>query len=184
MDLCFYHPVGAHSGEQFEEILKRKLEDIESFGFTLWSFSKVTMERAIAWREALSTVNYKCCDVICSGKNTKDPMNVNSSPYWAKEYSYDLINWIKMPSDIMTSYQKFPKDDVSPVASVFIVEDIDTNIYSIKRPDNWFSIKGYGFMKNNFPTRGEFLIERPEKGYDRFVRCTLKIKEPFVGWIR
>ena len=86
MDLCFYHPVGSHSGEQFDEILKRKLEDINIFGFTLWSFSKVTTERAIAWREALSFCNYKSCDVLCSGKNTKDPMDINSSPYWAKEY--------------------------------------------------------------------------------------------------
>jgi hypothetical protein len=111
-------------------------------------------------------------------------MKKDSCAYWAKEYSYDLENWIDIPSKTMTSYQNAPKDKSSPVASVFVVNDIDINICSIKKPDYWFSVQGYGFMRGNFPTRGEFLIERPDKGYDRVVRCTLKIKDPFVGWIR
>lgn len=182
MELCFYHPVGCHSGERLEEIVYRKKIDIEKYGYTLWSFAKVNPIRANKWKSLLLNNFQEECDVICCGNNTKDPLT-SGEPYWIKEYSTDLINWEKVP-DKMTSYQRFPKDN-KPVASAFIVDKIELGNKMIEKPKSWFMMKEDRWEEEqSIPTRGEFLIKYPDDGFSRLVKLILKIHYPFLTWLR
>lgn len=182
MEFCFYHPVGSHSGEEFLDIVNRKREDIKKYGFTLWSFSKVGQDRMSVWEKLLRGNGQTESDVICCGENSKDPL-VSGEPYWAREYSKDLVSWIKVP-DNMTSYQKFPKNN-NPVASAFIVYDILDGGFEIERPKTWFMVRDDKWENEQYiPTRGEFLIHYPLRGAGRKVRAILKIKDPFIVWLR
>lgn len=182
MEFCFYHPVGSHSGESLLEIIERKKKDINKYGFTLWSFAKVSGDRLSLWKRCLRENGQEISDVICCGKSSKDPL-LSGNPYWVKEYSKDLINWEKVP-DRMTSYQKFPKGN-SPVASAFLVYDIINGGFEVEKPKTWFMAKEERWENEiNIPTRGEFLIYYPLRGKGRKVKIILKIKDPFVVYLR
>ena len=182
MEFCFYHPVGSHSGEGFFEIVNRKREDIKKYGYTLWSFSKVGVDRLRLWKDCLKGNGQEECDVICCGKNSKDPL-VSGKPYWVKEYSNDLNIWNKVP-DKMTSYQKFPKND-NPIASAFLVYDIKDGGFEIEKPKTWFMSNSEKWeSEQSIPTRGEYLIYYPEIGKGRKVKIILKTREPFIVYLK
>lgn len=182
MEFCFYHPVGSHSGEEFSKIVERKKEDILKYGYTLWSFSKVGVDRLKIWKDCLMENGQGICDVICCGENSKDPL-LSGDPYWVKEFSIDLNTWDRVP-DKMASYQKFPKND-GPIASAFIVIDIKDGGFEVERPKTWF-MSGCGKWENKqtIPTRGEYLIHYPEAGKGRKVKIVLKIVHPFIVYLR
>lgn len=182
-ELYFWHPVGAHSGESFSEIIDRKKNEILKYGYTIWSFAPISKNRDFFWRKELSSINE--IDVLCSGGNNKAPGNNNSSPIWMKEYSIDMNTWNKLPENI-TSYHKGPNKN-GIVASGFYVKEINTKTIYFKRPKIWLDQDGK-WINSEMSTRGEFMIKSPEVGsltekYSNIV-CQLLLIKPFFVWLR
>jgi hypothetical protein len=183
-NLSFWHPVGSHASETLEVIISRKKKEIMERGYTLWSFSPATFERVSIWREELQKQDMNSCSVICCGDTTVDPHNGKSSIIWAEEMSVDMKNWTKIPK--MTSYHR-PANKNGILASAFMVSNIEVLKENIKvlRPNNWFCVSENGWKSSPVPTRGEYLVRTPmEADNGRAIRLILKVKEPFVIWVR
>ena len=182
-DLAFWHPTGPHCGESIEAILDKKINDIASFGFALWSFRKVSSSRTNQWRRELA--GQSSAAVLCSfGGNAVDP-GAGKPEYWARQYSEDGMVWHNVPENL-TSYQSLPgKDGI--MASAFFVKSIEmTSGLRIRRPTDWFySVKDKWIHGERLPSRGNHLVMAPlpdRHGYR--ILAILHLVYPFVCWIR
>lgn len=184
--LCFWHPVGPHGGETLAEIKRRKLVDVETYGFTVWSFAPATEARVSAWRAELKRKALDTCSVLCCGNNTTDPSLSNGKARWLNEYSADLMTWKPLPHPRMTSYHRgLTKGGF--VASGFFVTSIEVpETMRIKRPETWFRANGNTWEQGVVPTRGEYLVQRPriEPEAGMRLRVLLSITYPYVVWLR
>lgn len=183
--ICFWHPVGAHGGESLAQIQQRKLVDVATYGFTMWSFSPATALRVYAWRSELKRASLTSATVLCCGNNTVDPHTGDGDVTWLTEFSDDLLVWKPLPHPRMTSYHRGPTKG-GYVASAFVVTQIDVpDSIAIKRPDHWFRANGPTWEHSTVPTRGEYLVKRPPTSSEGTrLRMTLTVTHPFVVWLR
>jgi len=183
-EFAFWHPVGAHAGEELQEILRRKQKDINQFGYTVWSFTAAKLSRVRQWQAEMKRVNQNTATAYCCGDSTKDPGKGKPS-HWMCQSTEDQRNWKSLPSNKMTSYHKGPRKD-GIVASAFIVTGISAPVGKrILRPTDWLRTSSSTWeTKKGVPTRGEYLIRVPEvSNMGRLVRVELKLQAPFVVWV-
>lgn len=185
LDLCFWHPVGPHAGEDLNAIVERKRKEISRHGYTLWSFAPARRERVEAWRAQLRDYGQRECLAVCCGDATRDPMRDQGAVHWASEASEDLDTWSSLPSRNMTSYHRAPNRD-GIAACAFVVEAIEApDGLRVGRPASWFRAADEAWASGPVPTRGQYLIRmpRPDQG-GRSVKVVLYLRSPFVVWLR
>lgn len=180
--LTFWHPVGAHSGESLIEIVQRKQQDISKHGFTLWSFAPARMERIELWRLSLKQAGQSSAEIICTGDKTQDPGEARPA-IWMTEWSRDGKSWLKIPGERMTSYHR--KAGTNGIAaSAFFVTAISTPASGRRTDRNTPWLSKDGWSNTPVPTRGEFLVEKPNSDKGQLVRLVLTSADPFVVFVR
>jgi hypothetical protein len=182
--LCFWHPVGPHAGESLEGIVLRKQREIAAHGYTLWSFTPATVERVEAWRHELRGRGLTICAVICCGDATVDPHDGMAAVHWMSESSDDARTWAPIPTDV-TSYHRAPGRN-GIVASGFTVTAVDAPAgMRVARPTRWLRANERRWEDTPVPTRGEYLVAEPARSSNgRTVRLMLRVRDPFVVWLR
>lgn len=182
--ICFWHPVGPHTGESLDQIVARKQQDIERFGFTLWAFSPARVDRVQAWRRELEQRSITECDALCCGRNTVDPMRSDAVPIWARQHSTDQITWNPVPHPRMSSYHRVRPDGI--VASAFYVIGIDVPDQAfVTPPETWLHVAIGDWATGRVPTRGEYLVLHPRSTSNGLrVMLRLRVAAPFVVWLR
>lgn len=184
-EVSFWHPVGPHGRESLAEIRDRKLREAEVHGFTLWSFAAARPERVFRWRSELSQREITSCKAVCCGESAKDPSRTDSDVRWATEFSADLRSWQPAPPHL-TSYHYRPDRSTAPLASAFVVREIQApEELRVARPLKWFRAAEGRWENSRVPTRGQYLVETPKDapGGQR-VRILLALADPFVVWVR
>jgi hypothetical protein len=177
LEIGFWHPFGPHAGETAEQIIKRKKEEIEKNGWTLWSFQKRTKEFYSIWIKNINENNPINVLVFCSeGKGARDP---KGEPKYYRHYKTIGENeWKKIPIDVHV-----PHPSAKNEAAAFIVKNIiyptehcgKINIEWLRR-DGWRTDKG-------IPTRGEYLIKAGQGQFMRNYRAILELKYPYIAQV-
>ena len=182
--LCFWHPVGPHGGESLEAIVLRKRGEIDTHGYTLWSFAPAVEARVVAWRSELRDRGLTACSVLCCGDTTIDPHDGMRPVPWMTESSEDGQVWASIPTN-MTNYHRAANRQ-GVVASAFVVTQIEAPAgLRVARPNRWLRTNRRAWEQGPVLTRGEYLIERlPPSSDGRQVRLLLSLRDPFVVWLR
>lgn len=151
-EMGFWHPFGKHGGEEPEEIIKRKREEIKNVGWTLWSFQ---FRNTNSWVEEIVKTGTSNILVFCSdGKGTKDPKSkVKFCNYYAP---VNKTEHIKIPSCIKVPHPMGNKTK----GSAFIVKNI---IYPVTQENiqlQWFYASKKIWQDHRSSTFGEHLIKK------------------------
>jgi hypothetical protein len=181
----FWHPVGPHIGSTLEAIVAQKRRNLVSYGYTFWAFAPRTVASVEAWRGQLREHGLTRTVAVCCGDNAVDPHKGDSLGIWMRESSEDLLTWAPMPTD-MTNYHRPPNSKGSS-ASAFVVDEIEVpEGVRVTPPSRWFNAtEGRWEETRRLPTRGEYLVGAPEEASKgRRVRLVLRLREPFVVWVR
>lgn len=183
-DLCFWHPVGAHVGESLDEICRRKVQDVKTFGFTLWSFAPAKEARVRAWRDEFRRERIRSCLAVCCGDAARDPYK-GGPITWVSEYSSDLVSWVPLPSPRMSSYHR-GRNSWGVVASAFMVTELrEVENARVARPKNWFRAQDCSWANSFVPTRGQYLVREPRFTPEgQRLRVLMTVADPFVVWLR
>ena len=181
----FWHPFGAHSKESPEEILKRKEEEIEKNGWTLWSFQHRAM--LDVWCKHLKLAEANRVFIYYSMPNGKEPGGKREC---CRSYRYcGEINWRPMPDKIKVPHS-FQDDSKRQEASAFKVKQIFHPVpgASFKLPPvQWFRKDGIWCetydqgRKRGIPTHGEFLIRPGGTTSRRPVGPILELMSPYLA---
>ncbi|MFA6405440.1 MAG: hypothetical protein WCW46_01675 [Candidatus Paceibacterota bacterium] len=171
----FWHPFGPHGGETPEEIIKRKQNEIDKNGWTLWSFqSRNTLKK---WFEKIEEMKPDKVFVFCSeGKGSKEPVGE------IKNCSlYTPINGLKskeIPHEIKIPHPMGKKLK----GSAFIVKNI---IYPASYEDSIYAewLKDDKWQATKVPTRPEYLIKSGSGNKIRKFRAVLELKYPYLAEI-
>ncbi len=171
----FWSPIGSYCGESVADVFIRKTEEIHKTGFTLWSFSKFSVDRVNAIRHELSGNN---CYVFCVyNKKNRDPAVSNRSRQ-ANQMSIDKSRWLDIPRGIVTSCD----------SSAYIVKDIKfindkivfpADIFLLKQ-NKWESQCGLGRYGQKFLRYNQNAKERVSK----CLMAIMKLEYPYVVWCR
>lgn len=175
----FWHPFGVHAGELRDDILDRKMSEIESQGWTLWSFQhRKTLN---IWFDILKLSIDNNVYVFCS--DSKNAQNPQSSVVYCKQYQpIDNQEWLDIPQSISVPHPMAKR----AFGSAFIVE----NIYRFSdTPLVDFAIAWYGtadskWRNESLPTRGEYLIKKGGATKTRKIYAVLKLRYPFLATLR
>jgi hypothetical protein len=170
----FWHPFGPHAGESVEQILDRKSEEIKTNGWTLWSFQhRKTLE---AWHDEIVSNCPESVFVFCSaGKGSKVPTSNTMD-----SHSYRLVgenDWRRVQGFRVPHHFQYT------LASAFIVHRIFYPLTKCELPTiEWF--KDGAWQRRTLPTRPEYLIRRG--GHLRMprIRAVLKLKAPYLAFLR
>lgn len=97
--------VGVHANESLEDIIARKTLEIEQAGFALWGYGgntchPATMVQPFAQQHASTGGKIFLCMQEMESKHFADPVR-------AERYSFDGINWEKVPSAINVLGSRF-----------------------------------------------------------------------------
>lgn len=179
-ELGFWHPFGVHGGEQRDEILVRKTDEIvRNDGWTLWSFQHRRM--IPVWQNTLSSADVGKTFALCSDSPlAAQPRGAvrHSTEYRASETG----EWLPIPSAIRIPHPFGGRE----LASAFVVEGIDLLGERENQPTfgiAWMSSRGT-WREDRLPTRGEYLIKRGGVARLRPVYAVLTLRPPFVVWVR
>lgn len=99
--LSFWHPFGPHAGESTAEIIDRKRREIESKGWTLWSFTYRPMLKD--WHQQLRFVNGDVFVFCSEGRGAVDPVREGSLTKTIECRSYRFVTdtaWQPMPTGV------------------------------------------------------------------------------------
>ena len=185
--VAFWHPVGPHGGESFDDIIRRKRTEIDAHGYTLWSFAAGGTGRVEAWRRELRGRSLVSCSVVCCGATTKDPhLGSAETVPWMTESSADARTWVPIPGRITNYHRPARRNGI--VCSGFVVEAIEApRSMCVARPTRWLRMQANEgrWESSRLPTRGEYLTETPEEtAKGPAVRLKLTVRDPFVVWLR
>lgn len=176
----FWHPFGIHAGEMREEIINRKLQEIDTTGWTLWSFQFKRNLRV--WFEYLNDVQPQCpIYVLCAdSKFAKYPKSqiANCTEY----VKVDQDEWQQIPATISVPHPMASRE----LASAFIVNSISV-ISGQEMPRwgiSWFCVGQQLWRNDNLPTRGEYLIRREGEAALRPVCAILELRYPYLAVLR
>jgi hypothetical protein len=180
-EIGFWHPFGPHGRESAEDIIERKRKEIETNGWTLWSFQN--RKNFDDWERELSTAKTDLVFVFCSeGRGAVDPARDGSLSQPAQCKSFCFVGdtqWHPMPSGVSVPHPFRPGQNR---ASAFVVQRI---IFPVEKfaPSNleWFFQKNQLWDQREIPTRGEYLIRRGGTVRMRGVRAVLELKSPYLA---
>jgi hypothetical protein len=197
--LGFWHPFGPHGGELSKEILPRKKRETEKNGWTLWSFNYTELE---VWHGELTATDPPSVFAFCSNsKNSSDPGGAGTKNKTRCCTQFKFVgpdeHWQPVPDAIKIPHPFKPGEHK---ASAFVVERVEFPIQSFSPvPVEWFSrrnrrwnqgvVIGRGARRGTTlpwpnPSRPELLI-RPGGAYPmREVSAVLKLKEPYLAYVR
>ena len=170
----FWHPFGPHAGEDAEDIIKRKQNEIKKNGWTLWSFQfRKSLE---LWSKEVKKVNPSNVLVFCSKcDGTKDP---KSEPRRCNYYiPVGEFKPREIPSGVEVPHPMGKKME----GSAFIVKKI---IYPVPfdyevTPVEW--LKDGKWQTATLPTRPEYLIKIGQGHPMRKFRAVLELQAPYLA---
>ncbi|MDA8089226.1 MAG: hypothetical protein M0Z61_03225 [Nitrospiraceae bacterium] len=185
----FWHPFGPHNDESAEHILKRKADEIDKNGWTLWSF-QYRREMLKKWYNIIKLIAPESVFVFCSDGNSRDPVENGSIAINCNSYRFvNTEHWTPMPSMIRVGH---PFRTENGFASAFLVQRIIHPVNSFDAAAiEWFSKEGNWVQKRmsgefRLPTRGEFLVRNRPKSICKMprVRAVLELKPPYLAEVR
>jgi hypothetical protein len=175
--LGFWHPLGPHGHESREDILGRKNREIAANeGWTLWSFQSRTV--IPQWQQILADAQLSCFVLCSDSPGAREPRGAITG---CAEYRLtEAAPWLRLPEAISVPHPFGHRRE----ASAFVVEDI-VRIGADQQPSfgvEWFSANVW--RTESLPTRGEYLIRRGGASRLRRVFAVLRLRAPYVVWIR
>lgn len=187
-----WHPFGPHGRESPEAILGRKANEIETNGWTLWSFQNRRDGILNSWSSLLSASKYPPV-VFCSySPGARDPSDGKTAGGGALSKvircrSYRLArstSWRAIPRAIQVPH---PFRNRKNYASAFVVQRIvNLDGQQILQQHHSPAIRWYSNGKwrtDRVPTRGEYLIRRGGTERMRRVRVALILKAPYLATV-
>lgn len=180
--IAFWHPFGPHGGETTEQILARKAREIDSNGWTLWSFQyRRTLDD---WHRELISAGPEKVLVFCSSGGGRDPLARGGGTRAINCRSYRLVSeaeWRPVPEGVLVAHAFRPG---KRLASAFVVDRIIRTAEPFEPPAvEWFFLGTGSWRHDRMPTRGEYLI-RPGKGERlRGVRAILELRPPYLALV-
>ncbi len=182
-DIAFWHPFGPHGRETQKEIIARKRAEIETNGWTLWSFQHRPMLND--WHQELSVAERSAVFVFCSeGRGAVDPARDGTlnSPIDCRRYRFvgmEDTEWRPMPSGVRVPHPFRPGKSL---ASAFVVQRVIYPVESFQAPAvEWFSPNKGPWCQERVPTRGEYLIRPGGTVPMRRVNAVLELKPPYLA---
>jgi len=177
----FWHPFGAHSHEGTKRILNRKQDEIKCNEWTLWSFRGRTEVTVQFWLNQLKGA--KEVFALCSNSpSAVDPAVENNPPLCM---NYRLLGeevWKPIPDAVKVPHSFGKRPPKNPIASAFVVADV------IESPQKEFDFTVSGYFKGSWRDqvlpRPEHLIRRGGAARLRSVVAVLRLKLPYVVWIK
>ncbi len=201
IEMAFWSPFGPHAGEEPERILGRKRDEIESNGWTLWSFAGANLK---PWRDEIGKwkdgpSDGRSADVyafLSDSPNAKDPLRTGSDKEVSDLKCYRKAGedeWRSPPSGVCSPHS-FKKSAQRRRASAFIVKSIvdrldqrpDAHVeWFRKRDEQWCNCLGGRQDRKLLPTRGVYLVRRCSCGVPlRPVRALLVLEAPYLAELR
>ncbi len=173
-EIGFWHPFGPHAGETPGDIIKRKRNEIDRNGWTLWSFQfRNSLE---TWYKQIEKNKPTKVFVLCSeGKGAKDPAGKpNDCTYYIP---VGKIKPEKIPDSIRVPHPMGNKTK----GSAFIVKNIIYPTDYKAKSVEW--LKDGKWQISSLPTRPEYLIRLGKGQSTKQVRAILELKHPYVAEI-
>lgn len=174
-EMGFWHPLGAHGGEMPHEILKRKLDEIQMNGWTLWSFQ--FRHTNSLWFKEIEKFKPHNVIVFCSeGKGAKyDKGEIREHKYYRPVDNNEYNN---IPETIKVTLPSKAKR-----GTAFIVKNIiiSNSVYD-KMPVKWIT-KNEVWRTDRIPTRGVYLIQAGSGEHIRNYRAILELQHPYIAEI-
>ena len=181
-NVALWHPFGPHGDEGPQEIIKRKRIEIETNGWTLWSFQYRKEEMLKKWHHELSIANPNEAFVFCSkSKGAIDPASGGSQPIAFSRYR--LIGekdaeWQSTPPTIKVPHP-VRSGNMNP-PSAFVVQRVIHPVEFQGPTLEWLSKEGV-WLQKNLPTRGEYLIRPGGISAMREILLILELKPPYLA---
>jgi len=177
LEIGFWHPFGPHGGETAEQIIKRKKEEIEKNGWTLWSFQNRKNTHNIWLKNIIENNPINILAFCSAGKGSQEPKGETKEYRHYKPAGEDSLK--EIPSDILVLH---PSNKME--GSAFIVKNI---IFPAGRSNKtnieWLQINGQ-WRNDRIPTRGEYLIKigqgQPMGNY----RAILELQYPYIAEVK
>jgi len=168
----FWHPFGPHAGETTEEIIKRKRDEINKNGWTLWSFQfRNTLK---LWYQEIEKAKPNRVLVFCSeGKGARDPIGERKLCNY-----YIPINEVR-PKEISIEIQIPHPMGKRTKGSAFIVKNIIYPVEYKAIPIEW--LKNTKWQTAPLPTRPEYLIRFGQGRSIRKFRAILELQYPYLA---
>lgn len=182
-EFAFWHPFGPHGGETPKDIIQRKRTEIESNGWTLWSFQYRPMIND--WHLELSAAGASTVYTFCSDSSgAVDPDRDGSL---AKAIDCETYRFVgepdeerrPIPAGVRVPHPFRPR---KRLASAFVVRRIMYPVEPFERPAvEWFSPRKGPWCQTVVPTRGEYLIRRGGTIAMRGVSAVLELRPPYLA---
>jgi len=180
----FWSPVGPHCGESVTDIFARKTEEINKVGFTLWSFSKLSIDRVNTIRRELGGNH---CYVFCVyNKKNRDPAKSGDKTHWANQISPNKLQWLNIPHGVETGHPSIDSDGITSsayvVKSIKLINDkivFPADIFLLKQ-NKWESQCGLGRFGQKFLRYNQNAKERKSK----CLMAIMRLEYPYVVWCR
>jgi hypothetical protein len=174
--IAFWHPFGSHAGETPEKIITRKSGEIETEGWTLWSFKPRLMLEE--WRQQIREAGDPPVLVFCSDSSkAKDPKPSDNPPRFTQYTVIGENNWRVIPKTIKVPHP-INNQKEGTAFSAFVVQRIFRPIEGFSLPAvEWFSQDHQWEPRAMFP-RNEFMIRIGGTVPTRPVYAILELKAP------
>lgn len=181
--VAIWHPFGPHGREGVEEIIARKRREIDTNGWTFWSFQNRRPEVLEEWHRLLTAADASKGFAFCShSPEAIDPAEAGVPVDATECRSYCFAGqgeWQALPIGVRVPH---PFRGKKREASAFVVKRV---IYPIEE----FSLPAVRWLSNGewqeprIPTRGEYLVCRGGSVPMRRVRAVLELRAPFLATV-
>jgi hypothetical protein len=177
----FWHCFGVHAGEDRDAILKRKQQEIEVNGWTLWSFQGRTDSTLKLWFECINKMDAQSVLVFCSdSRGANDP---KGHPAIATEYRcVDDSSWQPIPEGVMVPHPFGGRSVAVAFRVVKVLHPVPDQFQNNQM--EWFCVKDGSWRTDRVPTRGEYLIRSGDGASLRRTYAILELAAPYVVQIR
>jgi hypothetical protein len=163
------------------EIIDRKRREIETNGWTLWSFTYRPMLED--WYQHLQATSGEVLAFCSEGRGAIDPVREGSLSKPAECRSYRFISdtaWRPMPTGVRVPHP-FQPSRKQRRASAFVVHQIDWPILRFQQPAvQWLSQRGE-WCQSKIPARGVYLIRPGTSETMRPAGAVLRLCSPYLA---
>lgn len=183
-EYVFISVMGPHANESEEEIFARKTDDIKKAGESFW-VSKINKEFVDECRSKLHDKTGYLILVKSSGKG-KAADNTKTEEE-AKQYSEEKTNWKDIDHRISPVTGKLGKGATAyyfdGIEMCNDERDLDLNFYG-EGNDYLKAIKFRQGHSNVFAKKSEIKMPEGMKSHERSIVAVLRLKYPYVVWVR
>lgn len=178
MDYLFYSVIGKHADETVDEIIERKVEEIQKCGFGLWSakIDKKSVEQV--WQLNENDEVFVLCKV---NKKAKDPVKTDKITTAKKMFGPN--GEMNIPDGIKTTYTEGKNYQAYVVESYEILDeeiDFDFGPYETLRADNNTQSFSERFRCLQFQNTFGKINCSIEETCKKKIGVIMKLKYPFV----